>query len=393
MYALRDQHAALFGLYSEETLHRAALELFLGRSEAPAIAEIAFELRARGADDGPWLVATPLSNVALDRPWAPLGDNAGLGRVQDSTPSLEDDAAARAEFEVFHHLGDRLPPASRVLRLGSGETHDTGRTATILSFEHGPPTIAIDASRAKVQYALATWSLLAPPSDWHLLPELGVWAPQPYIYQQAQFKPFEQDQWIQRAPGRGGSYRHWTPYDLPTNDVLAAPFEAFAALDHRPAQALLSGTAALHSATRASRSRLSERVRDVRSAIESLCEPGGGGRVGRRWDRLAERFGVWDRIAEARAYGPETVTALQQRIINARNISTHGADAALIDLGWNAGDRLLRNGKRAPATDLAATAVYRDLGPLIYAVGEALRGAWAAMRAADFDDDAFEALF
>jgi hypothetical protein len=98
-------------------------------------------------------------------------------------------------------------------------------------------------------------------------------------------------------------------------------------------------------------------------------------------------------VAEARAYDPTRIAELQGRLVNARNISAHGADAALIDLGWIAGDRELRFGKRAPATDLTATALQRDLGPMLFAVGEALRGAWTVMRAAQFDDDSFEALF
>ena len=63
------------------------------------------------------------------------------------------------------------------------------------------------------------------------------------------------------------------------------------------------------------------------------------------------------------------------------------------DLGWTAGDRALQRGKRALSTDLATGALHRDLGPLIVGVGEALRQAWPALRAEDFDDSAFEALF
>jgi hypothetical protein len=37
--------------------------------------------------------------------------------------------------------------------------------------------------------------------------------------------------------------------------------------------------------------------------------------------------------------------------------------------------------------------VRRDLASLLFAIGEALRSAWAEMRAANFDDAAFEALF
>lgn len=53
-------------------------------------------------------------------------------------------------------------------------------------------------------------------------------------------------------------------------------------------------------------------------------------------------------------------------------------NATLIDLGWTGGDRALPRGASAPATDLYMTALQRDLGPMLYAVGEVLRRAWAA---------------
>jgi hypothetical protein len=98
-------------------------------------------------------------------------------------------------------------------------------------------------------------------------------------------------------------------------------------------------------------------------------------------------------VAEARAYTPQTIAELQRRLINARNIGTHGADAALLDLGWSGGDRPLLGGHIAEDTDLSLAALNRDLSPTLFAVGEALRGAWGAMRAADFDEAAFEKLF
>jgi hypothetical protein len=79
----------------------------------------------------------------------------------------------------------------------------------------------------KAQDALATWGVLAPPADWHLLPDLAVWTPQPYLHQRVQHKRLERGNWIARERQRGGDYRHWAPYELPADDVLAAPYEAF----------------------------------------------------------------------------------------------------------------------------------------------------------------------
>jgi hypothetical protein len=108
-------------------------------------------------------------------------------------------------------------------------------------------------------------------------------------------------------------------------------------------------------------------------------------------DRLAKRLDIWRHVADARAYTPSEIDEVQSRLINARNISTHGADAALLDLGWTGGDRPLRY-ELAAATDLSLAALSRDLNTMLFAIGEALRGAWKEMRAADFDEGAFETL-
>lgn len=400
--ALRETAPDLFGSYAEDGLHRAALDVILSAQEPAQLEQIADVLRGEASgDEGLWLVLIPLANVALDRPWAPLGERAALQRAPESHHLEDADARAALELEeleadsaVFRHLGDRLPPAPRTLRL-DGERLETGRAVSLVSAEHGPPLIAIEAARAKAQYALATWSVLAPPVDWHLMPDIAIWTPQPSLYQRTQYKRLEHGRWASRERRRGGDYRRWAPYKLPADDVLNAPFEAFDHVDRRPAQALLSGTAAVHAGTRATRSQVSERLRDVRAAIESLCQPppGARGNADDRWEHLAKRFRVWDRVADARAYTPRQIDGLQQRLNTARNISAHRSEAALIDLGWTRGGGAMRGRGRTRAEDLAVTALQRDLGPMLYALGEALRGAWAAVRAADFDDAAFEALF
>jgi hypothetical protein len=42
-------------------------------------------------------------------------------------------------------------------------------------------------------------------------------------------------------------------------------------------------------------------------------------------------------------------------------------------LGWTAGDRPLKYGHLAAATDLGLAALSRDLNPRLFAIGEALR--------------------
>lgn len=333
-------------------------------------------------------------------PVGPAGPTAAIIRAVDSGTGTEADAAEQAEeeatqgqFGVYEHLGDRLDGVSRTLRRESGAETDTRRTASLLIVEDGPERMAYERARAKAHYAVATWSVLAPPAPGQLLPDVSVWSPQPYLLYTSPRKRLEQGEWIGKERPTIGRYREFSPYQLPGDGVVVAPFEAFDRLDRRCAQALLSSTAAWIAGGRASRLLLSQRVREVRAAVECLCEPPPGGQRPRaRWEALAARYGVWDRLADARSYLEEDRADLQTRLINARNISTHGADVSLIDLGWQAGDRQLPRGV-APGTDLAISALHRDLGAMLFAVGEALRGVWRDVRSADFDDTAFEALF
>jgi hypothetical protein len=400
--ALRDFAADLFASYGESGLHRAALEAILQAEEPPTLDEIADRLREEASNDaGPWVVVIPLANVSLDRAWAPLGDRAALQRAAESV-HIEDPEERRALEEteyvadraVFEHLGDRLPPASRMIQ-AHGRLVDTGRAVSLISVEQGPPLIAIEAARAKALYALASWAVLSPPTDWRLIADIAVWTPQPALHQRTVHKRFEEGQWVSRERRRGGDYREWGPYELPDDGALAAPFEAFARLDRRSATALLSGTAAVHAGMRATRSQISERVRDVRTAVLGLCEPPPGvrGTADDRWHRLADRFRVWDHVADARAYTAQQIEDLQSRLEAARNISAHRSEAALIDLGWARGGGSMRGRGRTAAENLTATALHRDLGAMLFALGEALRGTWAVARDTDFDDTAFEALF
>jgi hypothetical protein len=399
--ALRGRAADLFGSFSEEGLHKAALDVIVSADRPPTVADVAAALRdAAASDEGPWLVVMPLANVRLDRGWAPLGSHAAIQRAPDEhlhtgdDPEDRDDEDLLARAAIQDHLGDYLAPSARMLTIT--RQIDTGRAASIIFKEAGRPSAAIEAARAKTLYALATWAVLAPPVGWHIMPELANWTPQPALLQRPHHKRFEAARWGRTEPRRGGDYRSWSPYELPADAVLAAPFEAFERLDRRSAQALLSSTVAVHAGSRATRAQVAERLRDVMAALECLCVAPTGvrGRPEERWRRLAARFDVWDQVARRRAYTPAQIAELQKRITDARNISSHRAEAALLDLGWSAGGgRRLRGRGGRPSKDLARAAIQRDIDPLLYAVSEALRKTWTAMRAADFDDEAFEALF
>jgi len=255
--------------------------------------------------------------------------------------------------------------------------------------------LALARARAKAQYALAVWAILQPPADWRLLPDLGIWVQQPSIQLGQRLKKREHQAWIPRERVQGNSIRFWGEYEAPSADILRIPFEAMGRLECRSSQALLSASLAQHMATRATRSLLSERVRDIHVAIECLCErkPGDRGAY-RRWGHVAERFGAWKELAR-RGYDPQGARDLQDRLGDARNVATHGADSALIDLGYPHGEqrKMQKKGRLALGQDLAIPAVQADLSPLIFAVGYVVRQLLLLMSENKWSDTLFAAQF
>jgi hypothetical protein len=221
---------------------------------------------------------------------------------------------------------------------------------------------------------------------------LASWAPQPDQWADPAHKRYDPGEFISKERPYGAIHMYEL-YTLPQETVLAAPFTAFDALDRRCAQALLSSTGTLYRCEVGSGLTLSERISEITRAIERLCEPPSGESAWGRWDRLAAHFDVWSGLEKNRGYSPEHTRELQLRLRRARNIGTHGADAALIDLGWSAGDRPMKLGTPAAADDLALAALYRDLQPMVTAVALTLDATWRAMLDAEFDDHEFEKLF
>jgi hypothetical protein len=268
------------------------------------------------------------------------------------------------------------------------------RGAAILSVEEGSLALARAHATAKAQYAMAVWVVLQPPGEWHLLPELGSWGPQPHI----QTRQPDEKLSPGRSPSGGGSsagmIREWSPYTAPTDDLLRVPFEAMAVRERRCAQSLLSSSLALFQASRGTRHQLSERLRYLGVAIEALAEkPQGAGGAFPRWQRVAERHGVWDQLAKL-GYSKGDISAIQGRLKTARDVATHGADAVLIDLGYPVGaTRPLTGQRTAAGEDLAFSSLHADLSPLIYAVRWVLQMLFEITRAAGWDNNAFEAEF
>lgn len=168
--ALRREHADLFALYDESQLLFQMLDFIRSCQAPPSLDEIADALRSAGGDEGQWLTQIPLANILVDRPWAAAGPTAAVLRAVDSATGVEggdvegaEEEATQARFDVYNHLGDRLEGITRTLRRESGVETDTRRTASLLIVEDGPERMAYERARAKAHYAVATWSVLAPP--------------------------------------------------------------------------------------------------------------------------------------------------------------------------------------------------------------------------------------
>jgi hypothetical protein len=401
--ALRAQHGDVFNLFPEMTLALQVLDVVADSSEVSTLDELADELRRLAGQEGPWLVSTPLVGIemAADEPAIKIDDESVLWRAHlgdeswQGLPQNLRDADESSSLQVFKMLHDHLHRPTRFLTYGgSGDEIDTGRTATLLTVEKETIGLALPHAQAKAQYAIAVWVVLSQPGADRVVPDLGLWTPQPHIHVRQRYKQFEHDVWPAKEATQGGSVWIHRGYEVPDIATLRTPFQAFAVKDRRCAQALLSASLALHTASRASRYQLSERLRAVRSAIEMLCESAPGkSDAESRWERLVAKYDIEKTLAE-RGYEQGDAEAISQRLRLARNVATHGADAVLLDVGWPAGvDRPGPGKSVTKAEDLGVAALHADMTMLGLAVRLVLREMWPAVRDSSFDDAAFEALF
>lgn len=400
--ALQREHGAVYNQFTERGLVSQVLEVMRDAEAVPTVASLAASLKERAAAEGPWLVSTPLANIEMriDSPIAEIDETALVWRAKlgdtewrgVETGYRDNDEASRLVVQQI--LNDSIARPTKWLTYGVKDDIDTGRTATLLTREEGPVGVALQRAHAKAQYALATWTLLAPPGQGRVMPDIGVWGPQPTVRIPQKYKKQEVGVWPTREPERGGWISTHRGYELPADPVLSTPFQAFAARDRRPAQALLSATLALHSASRGSRFMLSERLRAVQSALEMLCESKPGARdAGDRWGRVIRAFDVDAEIA-GRGYLSGDTKAITSRLKGARNIATHGADAVLIDFGWPAGvTRPLSPKQEARPDQLGGNALHTELQMLTHAVAVVLERLWPVVRDSQFDEATFESYF
>lgn len=397
--AIRAGHPQVFNLYPENTLATNIVFALGGLAEVPSLAQLAERLHEAAMEEGPWLVSTPLANLSLPAAMLPIDERTALQRAYLGREVQDDEynEVATAHIEVFGAIQDYLYPPSRWLAPGRHQEDavDTTRGAALLTVEDGTRALAMSRARAKAMYALAIWTITSPPTDFAVLPDLGIYGPQPFLHMPQRSKEYEPGEWISKKRASIGSIEHWSDYEVPAGDLLTLPFEALAAVrESRSAQALLSSSWAVFEASRGSRFLLSERLRHVLTAVETLGEPEPGKRMKwKRWKNLSRRYGAHDEL-RGRGYSEEEISRAEGRLKKARNIATHGSDAALIDLGFPEGvERALMFGDSMSGEDLGFAALSADLRILIFGVQHVLNQLLRHQRDAGWDDEEFERQF
>jgi hypothetical protein len=328
---------------------------------------LATRLQEVADSEGPWLISTPLAHITLPEPAIKLADDAVLWRAELGTEWMEERFAGsedNSEFDVHRMLGDRISRPTRWVKFSDGSRVDTRREATLLTVEDGVIGLALPRAgpgpvrHRNLERAFPARGAPASSGARHLgsaaTPAVApaLQGARTRCLDRPRAHPRRRHLSLGRLPGAGAR-------------LLRIPFEAMAALDRRCAQALLSAALALLQSSRASRSPLSEQLRNLHAATEALCEPAPGAPgAHRRWRRLADRLGISGELAK-RGYEEADVDAFQERLNVARNVVTHGSDAALLDLGYPAdAERALPGGRRASGEDLAFSAVNADLAPV-----------------------------
>jgi hypothetical protein len=397
--AIRVHHPRVFNLYPENTLATNIVYVLGNEGAISTLEELAQQVLDAAKEEGPWLVSTPLANVSLSAAMLPINNEAVLQRAYLGREVQDDEynEIVEAHFEVFNAIEDYLPPPSRWLAAGrhNEEAIDTTRSAALLTVEEGTRPLAVARARAKAMYAIAIWSITSPPGDFEQLPDIGIFGPQPLLHMPQHTKEYDPGEWISKKRPSIGSIYHHSEYAIPGGDLLVLPFEALrAASTRRSAQALLSASWAAFQASRGSRFLLSERLRYVLVAIESLIEPEPAGKMEwTRWENLSKRYGVHEELRTL-GYSEGEIEIVERRLRNARHIATHGADAALIDLGFP-GDaqRPMRFDEPMPAEDLGFPALSADLRILVFAIQHVLNQLLRHQQREAWDDAEFERQF
>jgi hypothetical protein len=392
VWKLREVDPETFNRSTENAAAAACVRVLASLDSAPTLDRLVNLLAGEGGEDTRHLVLTPLANLAPPADYTELSKDAALIRAP-----LLDSREADLVGPAREQFGDWIRPSFRLHELRDGGEFDTRNGAALLSEEIGGAPVATDRARMKARYAIAVWSVLRPPSEEEIMADTGTWLPQPWIHQPQACTLMQTEPWMRRP-----AQREWVAhkeYEPPAGEAeLQLPFQAFGRVESsRSAQALLSASWSLAQAGRASRLTLSDRLIKLYAAVAALCDPGirqvSGSEVLTRWNRLAVRVGTWEAIAQTRYRGLDPQLA-NERLKDARDIATHGADAVLLDLGYPIGrERKIAGRRVAEPSSLAVASLSSDLSALLHAARHATRTLWLETAAADWSDSKFFAYF
>lgn len=210
-------------------------------------------------------------------------------------------------------------------------------TAKLFLVQQGTETAALSVAMTKARLALAVWCLLDPPDGMTLWPSTANWQPRPYIRDDVVYKLYEPEQWMSKARTHGRRSYHLGEYTVTDQpEKLKAPFEMLRLAETMIApRAVASAAWALHLAEREPNDQeRTDSLVHLRSAIEAICDTGTGptGASERRWARITERFGIWKDMRGV--YGQRELEDAKQLARDLRNITQHGSDDILVNLGY-----------------------------------------------------------
>jgi hypothetical protein len=393
----------LGGFGDEDEAAVALLERVEAHPNVASAGELASGLEEMQLNAPSLLVTVPLANVDMPRGFVALDD--GLALVPTWDPDSDglvvraDEYPNDPQTQLERHFRDRPGRGSRRERdEQTGERIDTRAMVSLVSVEHGPRRRAVVRAETRARYALAVWTLLAPPPEdptmTTMWPTLATWIPQPTMHEFAEVKehrpgtpPAEQDR------PRGGTYIYGG-WPLPDKEVLLAPFKAIEVADAggHHAGALLSTARALYLAAEPTAGLSAiERLVQVRIAMEALSERPPQGERGARFDRIADRLGVWDTLRAD--YGEQTVVRAQERLNVWRTLAVHRSHGFRAHWGFQRGEILRGQGTDQSADELNPAVARRDL-QIAYAAAQIVAAAvfWIA-HDCGFEDSFVEPLF
>lgn len=379
--SLREHEPALYNRFIGERYLRDLVVDVVAEHDGPIdfqqlVAEI-----ARTADEaGEWLVAVPLANLLVPDGYVLVQEGSVALGMSVQTPDWTMWATGGHvdSLQMFRDLYDHLDAGQRWYRESDPLGRlDTRLTAKLFLVQPGTRTAALSMATTRARLALAIWCLLDPPAAATGWPTLGDWLPRPFLANGTVHKLYERDKFVGSARTDGRWVRQYAEYAVTENlTKLAAPFEMMRLADTILApRAVASAAWALHLAEREPNDleRTDELVH-LRTAIEAICDTGEGpgGGAEKRWARITERFGIWKSMRGV--YGQRELEDVKQLARDLRNITQHGSDDILVNLGYPPeAIRPLQGGRTITGEQLGLAHAAAALPVLRHAVREVVR--------------------